>query len=109
MKNIMFKLSVFVITVLTLGSCTDDFDEVNTDPLAIDLNSLENDPLLQGQVFSRAQYQTFHSNFQTGQNLSGDLWTQYFATTQSRFESDRYVMVGGWISNQWSARSTNRK
>ena len=107
MKKVTFKLIVCIAASISFGSCTDDFDEVNTDPLAIGLDNIADDPLLQAQVFNRALYRTFHANFQTGQNLSGDLWTQYFATTQSRFESDRYVMVGGWISNQWSSHYTD--
>ncbi|MEH6682035.1 MAG: SusD/RagB family nutrient-binding outer membrane lipoprotein [Sediminicola sp.] len=101
MKNILLKFGFFASVALILGSCTKDFDEINTNPLALDLNSLENDPLLQGQLFARAQFQTFYSAFQTGQNQTCDIWSQYFATTQSRFETDRYAMIGGWIDNQW--------
>ncbi|HEA21135.1 hypothetical protein LCGC14_1225950 [marine sediment metagenome] len=104
--KIKLKLGLLIGGIFCISNCTSDFEEVNTNPLALDLSLLENDPLLQGQLFSRAQFQTFYSNFQTGQSLGGDIWAQYFATTQSRFESDRYVMVGGWVNNQWRIHYT---
>lgn len=102
MKNI----SLFFGMVLLLASCTDDFEETNTDPLSFAIPAIEDSELLQGQAFAQAQYTSMmglHWRFQISQNLFSDIWCQYFATTASGFDSDRYVQVGNWADLAWSS------
>lgn len=102
MKNI----SLFLVITLLFASCTDDFEETNTDPLSFAIPDIQESELLQGQAFAQAQYTSMfglHWRFQISQNLFSDLWCQYFATTASGFDSDRYVQVGNWADSAWSS------
>jgi len=94
--------------ILTIGvginSCTDDFEEINTNPLALTADKV--DASLIGLAFAQTQYATLnglHWRFQISQNLFSDLYAQYFATTQSNFDSDRYLQVGRWSDLCWTS------
>ncbi len=106
MKKYITKI-IFSITVATmLVSCTEDFAELNTNPLALNINALENSPVLQGQAFAQSQYVSvngLHWRFQISQSLFSDIWCQYYATTASGFDSDRYVQVGRWADLAWGS------
>lgn len=99
-----FKIySLIIMAALTFG-CTDDFDEINTNPKALTDDLV--DASLIGLAFSQAQYNTVngvHWRFQISQNLFSDLYCQYFATTQSNFDSDRYTQVGRWSDLCWGS------
>lgn len=105
MKKIKYLIIPAVILGFGLGinSCTDDFEEINTDPLALTADKL--DGSLIGLAFAQTQYRTMcgaAGQFQISQNLFSDLYAQYFATTQSNFDSDRYLQVGRWSDLCWS-------
>lgn len=98
------KYILFVALVGFLGGCTEDFEELNTNPNALTANNV--DVSLLGQGFARAQYYTMnglHWRFQISENLFSDLYCQYFATTAANFDSDRYVEVGRWIDLAWGS------
>lgn len=102
MKNISFLL----VTVLLLASCTDDFEQTNTDPLSFAIPGISESELLQGQAFAQAQYTSLMGQdwrYQISENLFADIWCQYFTTTASGFDSDRYVQVGGWSDLAWNS------
>jgi hypothetical protein len=106
MKNINHLLVFFLATVVGLGinSCTDDFEEINTDPLALTADKV--DGSLIGLAFSQTQYATMnglHWRFQISQNLFSDLYSQYFATTAANFDSDLNVQVGRWSDLCWTS------
>ncbi|MDN3687787.1 SusD/RagB family nutrient-binding outer membrane lipoprotein [Cyclobacterium jeungdonense] len=103
-SNIAMGLS---LTALTFGACTENFEELNTQPNAIVASNL--DIGLLGQAFANAQGRAMYlapgggtSGFQIAQSLFGDLYSQYFATTQVNFDSDRHVQVGGWSNAAWN-------
>ncbi|HZG24770.1 MAG TPA: SusD/RagB family nutrient-binding outer membrane lipoprotein, partial [Chitinophagaceae bacterium] len=109
MKKIFFlKNSLALVLLLGLfGSCTKDFEDLNTDKTKI--AKLDNASL--DYVFSAAQYRgVFGPNssttgagpFQLFEALFADLQAQYFATTQKNFASDRNTMVGNWINGAWN-------
>ena len=99
------KYSLFLILALSLAtSCTEDFEELNTNPTV--LTAANVDVTLLGQAFARAQYYSMHGlhwRFQISENLFSDLYCQYFATTAANFDSDRYVEVGRWIDLCWTS------
>ena len=106
----MRKINYLLIPILALfvgvgiNSCTDDFEEINTDPLALTADKV--DASLIGLAFAQTQYATInglHWRFQISQNLFSDLYAQYFATTQSNFDSDRYLQVGRWSDLCWGS------
>ena len=103
-----FKYIPVLLLALFVGaginSCTDDFEEINTDPLALTADKV--DGSLIGLAFAQTQWATMnglHWRFQISQNLFSDLYAQYFATTQSNFDSDRYLQVGRWSDLCWSS------
>ncbi len=106
MKKLITKTCLGIAFSIMAMGCTDDFAELNTNPLALDIGALENSQVLQGQAFAQAQYVSvngLHWRFQISQNLFSDIWSQYFATTASGFDSDRYVQVGRWADLAWGS------
>jgi len=106
MRNILTKIGFGIVCAICYTGCTEDFDELNTDPLVLDIGKIEDSPVLQGQAFGQAQYTSvngLHWRFQISQNLFSDIWAQYYATTASGFDSDRYVQVGRWADLAWSS------
>ncbi|MFK5972495.1 MAG: SusD/RagB family nutrient-binding outer membrane lipoprotein [Flavobacteriaceae bacterium] len=104
MKYFKFYSLIIIISVFTTIGCTSDFDEINTNPKELTTEVV--DGSLIGLAFSQAQYNTVngvHWRFQISQNLFSDLYCQYFATTQSNFDSDRYVQVGRWSDLCWGS------
>ena len=103
MKNYKFY-SLILLTALATFGCTSEFDETNTNPKALTDDVV--DASLIGLAFAHAQYNTVngvHWRFQISQNLFSDLYCQYYATTQSNFDSDRYVQVGRWSDLCWGS------
>ncbi len=103
MKHLKYLLLLLLFTAM-VPSCTEDFEELNTNPTA--LTAANVDVTLLGQGFARAQYYAMnglHWRFQISQNLFSDLYAQYFATTAANFDSDRYVEVGRWIDLCWGS------
>ncbi len=103
MKHIKYLFGILIIFTL-VPSCTDGFEELNTDPTA--LTAANVDVTLLGQGFARAQYYAInglHWRFQISENLFSDIYSQYFATTAANFDSDRYVEVGRWIDLCWGS------
>lgn len=103
----MFRKLTYVFAASAiLTSCTDDFQETNTNPVAVTRTDFDNSLVVQGLAFAQAQYMSInglHWRFQIAQNLFSDIWSQYYATTQSRFDSDRYVQVGSWSDLAWNS------
>lgn len=94
--------SVLLSATMLFSSCTQDFEELNTQPDAI-IASNVNASLL-GQAFAQSQYFGMKGSagpFQLYQSLFGDLYAQYFANTQINFDSDRHIQVGGWSNGAW--------
>ena len=103
MKFLKYLLILF-ITATAFNSCTEDFEEINTNPSTLIASNV--DVSLLGQAFARAQYFSMHGlhwRFQISENLFSDLYSQYFATTAANFDSDRYVEVGRWIDLAWGS------
>ncbi|WP_190810814.1 SusD/RagB family nutrient-binding outer membrane lipoprotein [Flagellimonas sp. S3867] len=106
MKKLIRKICYLSSLSILLAGCTSDFADTNTNPLDLTQDALPGNNLLQGQVFAQAQYVSvngLHWRFQISQNLFSDIWCQYFATTASGFDSDRYVQVGRWADLAWGS------
>ena len=106
MKKVLTKIAFSIALGTLLFGCTEGFEDLNTDPLALDIGALEDSQVLQGQAFAQAQYVSvngLHWRFQISQNLFSDIWAQYYATTASGFDSDRYVQVGRWADLAWGS------
>ncbi|WP_170178518.1 SusD/RagB family nutrient-binding outer membrane lipoprotein [Flammeovirga pectinis] len=90
-KNI-YKLIVVFLSVLTF-SCTQKFDEMNTDPVEpteIPPSMAIGNLLVNGNIAEWSRYQQAYT-------LYTSLYSQYFANTTNYFNSGRYIMNLGWV------------
>ncbi len=97
------NLYIVMLALALIGSsCTDDFEEINTDPLALTADKV--DASLIGLAFAQTQYRSMYGGggYQIAQNLFADMYCQYFAVTHPNFPSDRYTQVGRWSNSAWT-------
>ncbi len=93
-----------ILVSCLLFSCTDDFEEINTNERVLS----ELDASSIGNMYARVQYYGFYMQYhQTSQVLFADHYCQYFANTAFGFPSDRYVLVGMWLNLDWQLFYTN--
>src|SRR3989337_2366267 len=87
-------------SIMLVVSCTDKFDEINTNKNALADLQTSQLPFL----FSAAQQQGTNSgwNYQIAQNLFHDQYAQYFANSTTYFPSDRLVIRMDWIGSLWN-------
>ena len=81
MNKLIKFLFVLLFIVTIVPSCTEDFEELNTNPNA--LTAANVDVTLLGQGFARAQYYAMHGlhwRYQISANLFADLYSQFFAS-----------------------------
>jgi hypothetical protein len=80
-------LSLLTAILVSVSSCTQDFEELNTDKTKLTVLTATEFPYL----FSKAQSASSYAfwRYQVAQNLFSDLYSQYFATTATYFPSDR--------------------
>lgn len=105
MKKLLNKSLLLIAIIIAVG-CTDNFEEINTNPLSLSTSKLAESQVLQGQAFAQAQYTSvmgLHWRFQISQSLFSDLWTGYYATTATGFDSDRFTQVGRWADLAWGS------
>lgn len=100
-------LYIAALTILFLvNSCTDDFTELNTDPKNLTVDNLTQSEY--GAVVKAAMYTpTFLGDpargpFQLTQSLFSDIYGGYFATTAPNFNSDKFILVGGWLNGAFN-------
>ena len=105
MKKYIFILKKFgsvalLCSIVLAMSCTDDFDEINTNKNKIS----ELEPSQLPFLFSKAQSTATNNgwNYQIAQNLFHDQYCQYFANTTTYFPSDRLVIRMDWIRAAWN-------
>lgn len=99
------SLSVFA---LSLGSCTKNFDELNTPKNLITVSNINLSTL--GQSFANAQYYG-HVGSQDGWELMHELhasiYAQVFATTSSGFNTDQFQTVASWVQSGFNTFYSN--
>lgn len=87
-------LYITLSLALLTSSCTHDFDEINTDPTAVDAARYNANLLL-----ARAQYQ--YANTGYAQLLFQSMWSQLLASTYNYYSNgDKYVASSGIIGYQ---------
>lgn len=102
-KSLLIKVvggaSVVLSSSVYLTSCTDKFEEINTNQTKLTTLGKNELPYL----FSKAQSASSYAfwRYQVAQNLFADLYSQYFALTATYFPSDRYVMRMDWLQWHW--------
>jgi hypothetical protein len=86
--------------IVLIVSCTDKFDEINTNKNRLANLGSAQLPFL----FSKAEQMGTGSgwNYQIAQNLFHDQYVQYFSNTTTYFPSDRLVIRMDWIPAAWN-------
>ena len=101
--NTGFNYFIVFCTLVSLSSCTKDFDELNTDKTKIEVLK----PKQLDKLFSTAEYaglmntDQWAGGYQLLVSLASDEQAQYFSCTQTAFPRDRNEMVGRWINGGW--------
>ena len=97
-KLYIIASGLFLVTAIGISSCTDKFEEYNTDTTRlkeIDLSAV-------GPAFAAAQHRGLMFSWQLFQSLFSDLQAQYFANTAQFFGSDRNFMNGNWLNGAFN-------
>lgn len=92
--------AALLCSIVLVMSCTEKFDEINTNKNALADLQTSQLPFL----FSAAQQNGTNSgwSYQVAQNLFHDQYCQYFANSTTYFPSDRLVIRMDWIGSLWS-------
>lgn len=92
-------------SIVLVMSCTNDFDEINTNKNSISALTAAELPFL----FSKAQSSATHNvwGYQIAQNLFADQYAQYFACTATYFPSDRLVIRMDWVGAAFNPMYTD--
>ena len=105
MKNIKY-ITLLVAASFIIGSCTDNFDDVNKDPKNLLTSEITtaNVALIAKGSFYGATYvrQDARGPFQLMQSLFPDVYANYFATTAANFGSDQFELVGRWLNGAYT-------
>jgi len=95
--------SLVLVTAIGISSCTDKFEEYNTDTSRL----TELDASAVGNAFASSQYNGVMFSWQLFNSLFGDLQAQYYGNIAQNFPSDRNVMVGNWLNGAFNGFYAN--
>lgn len=113
MKINNIKRTIFCFSLLAAVSCTDNFEEINTNPegattaqLDQDFNSIKS---LYKSTFNNLYMCEFAWQYQTQQSLQADAWSGYMITPTvfGAFNNHDYALNVDWNSNAWDNSYVN--
>jgi hypothetical protein len=85
-------------------ACTDNFDEMNVSPTAVQQDRIDEDLLFtRSLVYGALRY----TEFQRAQHLYANQYVQYYATSVDYFPTDRYITNNDWLTAYWTAAYTD--
>lgn len=94
------KKIFFLFSSVCLLSCTDGFDELNKDPLAV--SEVAPNLVLPNMIYKGLQLGA--GDYQMSSLLYSSLYCQYYANTATHFNSDNYVYNNKWTDRGfWTA------
>jgi hypothetical protein len=105
MKNLL-KLFTILLIAVYFSSCTEKFDEINTNPKALTLASLNQASygfVVRKAIVGPEYLQAAGNGMQLLHSLYFDIYANYWATTTPNFLSDRFVMVGSWLNGAFNS------
>ncbi|GAA4791402.1 SusD/RagB family nutrient-binding outer membrane lipoprotein [Olivibacter ginsenosidimutans] len=100
--KVVFK---YILLLGFFASCTKDFEEMNTDPNKITTVGEREMPFMFAKAQSAAAMD--RGFYQTVQNLGADLYAQYYASSVTSFQADRYVLTPDWLTRFWTVVYVN--
>ncbi len=97
----LIKIWVFSLLFTCVATaCTEDFDEINVSPTAVQEDRIDEDLLFtRSLVYGALRY----TEFQRAQHLYANHYIQYYATSVDRFQTDRYITRNDWLTDYWTA------
>ena len=108
MKNII-KHTLVAALITSLFSCTDNFENINTDPHSVSEKSLEQMNNHIGGEFQPMFLNVFNAtpawNYQLQQGLIGDVYSGYMTPPtpfRGNINNMTYALVNGWNGFPWS-------
>jgi hypothetical protein len=99
-KLINIVLSCLLI-LFSVSSCTKDFEDINTNKRV--LSGIDASTV--GNVFAYAEYNGLlwgGGSWQVAENLFADLYVQYYANWQTKFQTDRHNQNTDWSGSAWN-------
>ncbi|MBC5838043.1 RagB/SusD family nutrient uptake outer membrane protein [Flavobacterium muglaense] len=110
MKLNTIKRTAICVSLLAAVSCTDNFEEINTNPNGITTQLLEQDfnhiKGLFGPMLNNILVLTPEWKYQVQQGLQADIWSGYMATGtafRGGTNNTTYDLVDGWNGFAWGA------
>ena len=92
---------ILFFSILTINSCTKNYEKINTDKNTVAEVGEAQLPLLFAKAVESVPW-----NDQTPQNLYSDQYAQYFANNTTYFPTDRYTIDMDWLSDPWNSQYT---
>ncbi len=111
MNTMKYNKGILLVLLAFLFACTDDFDEINTNPNVLTADQL--DATLAGASFTNALYKGTHHGFWTGVQddigtyglityLHSTLFVHYQSALPANWQTDRNGINDGWRSRGWT-------
>ncbi|MEO8582648.1 MAG: SusD/RagB family nutrient-binding outer membrane lipoprotein [Flavitalea sp.] len=102
-SSFRIAFSILIIAAFALNGCTKNFTDRNSDPTRLTAESLSQSDLR--LLFSNSVWQGVAlgggTQYQRGSNAFADMYSQYFAVTQTAFASDRFDLTQSRLQNHW--------
>jgi hypothetical protein len=101
------KRTAICFSLLTAFSCTDNFEDINTNPNGFTEEELKQDNndirSLFAPMFNRFLIVDVTWQYQVQQNLNADMWSGYMTTPIpfGTFNNHDYALNSGWTSTPW--------
>ena len=113
MKTINIKMTIISASLFFIMGCTNNFDEINTNPNGFSNTQIQQDfNDIRGQFPSlfNGIYNNLHWKYQLQQNLNADLWSGFMATPtgfRGGSNNSTYDLVDGWNGFVWDLAYQN--
>ncbi|WP_166923858.1 RagB/SusD family nutrient uptake outer membrane protein [Flavobacterium poyangense] len=101
------KRTAICLSLLATFSCTDNFEEINSNPNGFTEEELKQDNnhirSLFAPIFNRFLIVDVTWQYQVQQNLNADMWSGYLTTPVvfGGFNNHDYALNSGWTSTPW--------
>ncbi|MDE0471963.1 MAG: SusD/RagB family nutrient-binding outer membrane lipoprotein [Ekhidna sp.] len=99
MKYLEKITQILMVSWLLLSGCTNQFDELNVSPNALQQDRFDEDLLFtRTLVYGALRY----TEFQRAQHLYCNHYIQYYSMSVGRFPTGRYITRDDWLTAYWT-------
>ncbi len=94
----IWNISCSILFMLTLASCTSDFEDINKNQTGLTGDRFEEDLLFtRALVYGALRY----TEYQRAQQLYAHHYMQYYSVSVSYFPTGRYITRNDWLTAYW--------